>query len=126
MAKAKNDPIQLSGNVYCDWNSFSFINPKPDKLQVGDLVIWTWSGDSETPKSSKDEGRFAVSVFDGKKRRHFKVRNTRVNGLLSYKSDKQREENLVALVRELHVLKGNSVIWRERGFQISVQAPAAS
>jgi hypothetical protein len=119
MPADKNPPILLTGNVYCSWNAFSWLNPVPDRMQPGDLVVWSWSGKSNTPSSSQNEGLFAVSVSDGKKRRQFRVKNTRIHRLLPFKNQGERETNLRAIIRELLTLKGQTLTWNDGAYRVS-------
>lgn len=116
---AKNQPIVLSGRVYCSWNAFTFVHPVPDRLQTGDLVIWSWSGDSRKPSSNSKNGLLRVSVFDGKKRRTLRVKHSRVHRLLSFHDEGQRETHLSALVRELRALKGRSAEHTAGGYTVA-------
>lgn len=127
---AKNAPIVLTGNVYCSWNTFTFIRPCPDRLKAGDLVLWSWSGDSRKPSSRNDGGLFRCSVFDGKERRNLKVKGTRAHGLLRFKDDGDREQKLSKLVREMRALKDRTVEKATGGFEVALlaeepKAPAA-
>lgn len=116
---AKNTAILLSGNVYCDWNAFTFASPMPDRLQTGDLVIWSWSGDSKKPSSKSQSGLLRVSVFDGKKRRLLKVKHTRVHPVLRYRDEAEREKRLGPLVSELRALKSRHAIIATRGYEVA-------
>lgn len=122
---AKNAPILLSGTVYCDWNAFTFVSPMPDRLQTGDLVIWSWSGDSKKPSSKSQSGLLRVSVFDGKNRRLLKVKHTRVHHVLRYRDEAEREKRLGPLVSELRALKGRYAIIATRGYEVAPVSYAA-
>lgn len=114
----------LTGNAYCDWNAFTWVRPKPRVLQTGDMIIWSWSGDSAKPSSNQHAGLFKVSVWDGKKRRQFTVRNTPVNSFLRYKDGTEREKNLRALIPALQGLKGMTIEYLEGGYQVALNQPA--
>lgn len=113
------EPLVLSGNVYCSWNCFTFMGAVPDVLKRGDLIIWSWSGDSSKPSSRNDEGLLRVSVFDGKVRRMLKVKRTRVHAHLKYGSARELEAKLSVLVGELRALKGRTVEKAAGGLQVA-------
>lgn len=123
---SKAKPIVLTGNVFCDWNCFTFICPKPDNIAVGDLVVWSWSGDSKKPSSRSSAGLLRVSVFDGKKRRTFKVKRTRVHQHLKFAAEGERERKLSVLIPELRALKGRTLEAAKGGMELAplVVAPA--
>jgi hypothetical protein len=124
MAKAKQ--VMLTGNVYCDWNAFTFVGPMPERLQPGDIVVWSWSGDKKKPSSKSHEGLLRASVYDGKQRRMLKMKNTRVRAALPFSSERDRESQLGVLVPELRSLKGRQAIKARRGFEVAPLQAAAT
>jgi hypothetical protein len=129
MARKPKPPLVLSGRVFCDWNCFTMLAPRPDVLQVGDLLVWSWSGDSKKPQSRESNGLLRVSVFDGKERRTLKVKRTRVHTHLRFTGSDERERKLSALLPELRALKDRALVKATGGFEVAplpVATPVAA
>jgi hypothetical protein len=125
MAKRKaKAPLKLTGRVYCDWNCFTMLAPRPDTLQTGDLLVWSWSGDSKKPNSKSSKGLLRVSVFDGKERRTLKVKRTKLHGHLRFETDGERERKLSSLLPELRALKDRELVKATGGFEVAPLPPA--
>lgn len=131
MKKAKKAPqVTLTGAVYCDWNAFDFVAPLPDAKywKAGDLVVWSWSGDSKSPSSRSHDGLFAVSVVTDKRslrRSKLKVKRTRVHRNLPFSSERDREEQLRKLVTELQGLQGRVASKARFGYEVQLPDPPA-
>ncbi len=123
-------PIVLTGRVFCDWNCFTMMCPRPDVVKSGDLIIWSWSGDSKTPSSKSSGGLLRVSVYDGKVRKAVKVKRTCVHKHLKFDGESERERKLSALIPELRAMSGRTLVPAQGGLEVGVvvasQAAAAS
>lgn len=117
--KAPKAPLTLTGRVYCDWNCFTMMAPKPDVVERGDLIIWGWSGDSKKPQSKASAGLLRVSVFDGKTRRTLLVKRTRLHSQLKYSGERERENKLSVLIPELRALSGRTLEKGKGGLQVA-------
>lgn len=124
--RQKKPPIVLTGRVYCDWNCFTMLAPRPDVLQRGDLLVWNWSGDSKTPSSRSSKGLLRVSVFDGKERRTLKVKRTAVHRHLRFEGESERERKLSSLLPELRALKDRELVKATGGFEVALLPAAPS
>jgi hypothetical protein len=120
----KAPPIQLTGNVFCDWNCFTFLCPKPEVLGRGDLIVWSWSGDSKKPQSKSGAGLLRVSVWDGKRRKNLKVKRTKVHAHLKFDGESERERKLSALIPELRALKARELTKGKGGLEVAPFAVA--
>ena len=112
-------PLKLSGRVYCDWSCFTMLAPRPDRLQRGDLLVWSWSGNSKKPNSNSSEGLLRVLVFDGKKRRTLQVKRTKLHGHLRFQTESERERRLSALLPELRALRDRELGKAKGGFEVA-------
>lgn len=111
--------IVLTGRVFCDWNSFTMKCPAPDQLRAGDLIIWSWSGDSKNPKSKSTSGLLRVSVWSGKGRKMLKVKRTRMHSHLKYESESERERKLSVFIAELRALANHTVVTATGGMELA-------
>jgi hypothetical protein len=127
MAKRQpKPPLELTGRVFCDWNCYTMLAPKPDVLQAGDLLVWSWSGDSKKPNSKSSKGLLRVSVYNGKERKTLKVKRTAVHHHLRFESDSERERKLSSLLPELRALKSRTLVKATGGFEVAPLPPVPS
>ncbi len=117
---SKKSPIVLTGRVFCDWNCFTMMCPAPDVVKSGDLIVWSWSGDSKTPSSKSSGGLLRVSVYDGKRRKALKVKRTRVHQHLKFDGEVLRERKLSALIPELRALVGRTLVPAQGGLEVGL------
>lgn len=115
----------LTGDVYCAWNAFSYVAPVPNKMQDGDLVVWSWSGNSRNPSSKSTHGLLRASVVYRGRRHLLKLNRSRLHAWLRYQSEDDREEKLGHVIRELRALKGRLVTKSRFGYAVEPDDPPA-
>lgn len=142
MSTQVHAPITLSGNVYCDDNLFCQTCgmegvqevPLGPELKAGDLILYCRLDDAGRSAvygrhaNWGYSGYFKASIYDGKKRRNFRLWGLIDEVLVSYSSQREKHNQISQVIAQLTQLAAHVATWGHRAYELhdASSAPASA